>query len=110
MNDLAKSMALAKAAGNTAALDQFRAQYRDLAAQAGALRAQANQSDQPSAFLVKLDQLSDSAIATARKFGDDVSGAVGGASTLVRLLPWIVVAALVVLGIGLYRGSLKLKV
>lgn len=49
LSDLAKSMQLAQKSGNTAALDQFRAQYRAVSARLAALRTQANAADQDAA-------------------------------------------------------------
>lgn len=110
IGDLTRSMIAAKNAGNTAALEQFRAQYKVLSAQLAALRVQATQADAPSDFMKKLDAFSDSVINTGRNLGAAVDDTLKGAGTLARLLPWLLLLAVVVVGVGLYRGSLKLKV
>lgn len=110
IGDLTRSMIAAKSAGNDAALDQFRAQYRVLSAQLAALRTQANQADMPSDFMRRLDAFSDSVIDQGKKLGAAVDNTLTGASLLVKWLPWIVVGALVILGVALYKGNLKVKV
>ncbi len=100
-------MVLAQNTGQNQALDQFRAQYKIIAAQLAALRVQASQADMPFTFLLKLDRLSDAALATGKELGADVSGVLKGGATLARLLPWLLLLAVVVVGVGFYRGSLK---
>lgn len=102
-------MIAAKNAGNMAALDQFRAQYKVLSAQLAALRVQANQADAPSDFMQRLDAFSSAVIDQGKKLGAAVDNTLTGASLLVKWLPWIVVGVIVVVGIAVYKGNLKVK-
>jgi len=103
-------MVLAKDTGQEQALEQFRAQYRVLAAQLAALRIQASKADMPARFLLALDNFSDKVVETGRQLGADVSDTLSTAGTLVKLLPWLIVGALVIIGVAVYRGSLKVNV
>lgn len=109
LQDLARSMTLAKQTGQAQALDQFRAQYRTIAAQLAALRVKASQADMPAPFIVALDHLSDEAIAAGKRLGADVSDTLHTGVTLVKLLPWLIVGALVIIGVAVYKGALKVK-
>jgi TolA-binding protein len=110
LDDLATSMRLAYKVGNTQALNLFRAQFKQLSVQAAALRQQLNAADQPPALLQQLDAFSDKAITLANEVGADASDLAKGVTTTVKWLPVLVVLALVVLGVGLYRQSLKVRV
>lgn len=107
LRDLATSMRLALKSGQTEALNIFRAQYKALAQQAATLRQQLNAGDAPSALLVQMDALADRIIATGKDLGTDVSDTLKGAATTIKLLPVLVVLALIAVGIGLYRGTLS---
>jgi hypothetical protein len=109
LNDLAKSMAAAQATGQTQALAMFKDQFRQLSAQAAALRTQANTSDRPSAFLAKLDQFSDAAIALGRKVGAPVDDLLHSTSLLLKLLPWLVVLAVAGVLYWAIKGNVKVK-
>lgn len=109
LKDLARSMTLAKQTGQAQALEQFRAQYRVIASQLAALRVQASKADMPFAFMVALDKASDDAIAAGKQLGADVSDTLHTGVTLVKLLPWLIVGALVIIGVAVYKGALKVK-
>lgn len=109
LQDLARSMVLANQTGQAQALEQFRAQYRNIAAQLAALRIKASQADMPSAFIIALDKVSDDAIAAGKRLGADVSDTLHTGVTLVKLLPWLIVGALVIIGVAVYKGALKVK-
>ena len=112
IGDLTRSMIAAKNAHTSAgdaALEQFRAQYKVLSAQLAALRVQANQADALPSFMQRLDAFSDAVIDQGKKLGAAVDNTLTGASLLVKWLPWIVVGALVVIGVAVYKGSLKVK-
>lgn len=110
LDDLATSMRLAYKVGNTAALNIFRAQFKQLSAQAAALRQQLNAADQPSALLVQMDQFSDKAITLAKEVGADASDLAKTATNTVKLLPYVIVALVVILGLAVYNGALKVNV
>ncbi len=107
IDDLANRMMAANRAGDQATVDSLRGTFRDLSAQATALRVTLSQGDAPSPVLVKLDQLSDKLIAVGaavgEKVGDTLNAAVTASTTLIRLLPILVVAALVVAGLYLWQ-------
>lgn len=107
ISDLARSMQLAVQYNNRAALDQFRPQFRELATRLAALRAQANKAGQPSRLMIALDHASDVMITTGKAVGEDVSNIVKGGTLLVRFLPWLLLLAVIVVGVGLYKGSIK---
>lgn len=107
MGDLVRSMTLAQQAGNQAALDQFKPQFLELSHQLAALRVQANQADTPSSTMLALDSFSSAVIEAGKRLGADVDRTLTGASLLVKWLPVIVILAVVVIGIGLYKGSLR---
>ena len=112
LDDLARSMIAAKNATppNQQALDMFRTQYRQVAAQLAALRTQANQADAPSAFLLALDTVSDVAIATGKQLGVDVSDTLHTGVTLVKMIPWLIAAIVLIVGYGIYKGRIKVHV
>ena len=110
LDDLATSMRLAYKVGNTAALDIFRAKFKALSVQAAVLRQQLNANDQPSALLVQMDRFSDKATQLAAEVGADASDLAKGVAKTAKVLPWLIGAALLVLGIAVYRGALKVNV
>jgi hypothetical protein len=110
LDDLAKSMRLAKQY-QPAALPGLQQQFRQIMAQAAALRAQENQADQPAAFMLALSDFSDKATAVANQLGGDALDAVKGVTGTIRILPWLIGGAVLLLGavlfIGFKKGSLK---
>lgn len=110
LNDLTKSMQLAAATHQDAALAAFKVQFRELAATAAVLRSQASTSDRPSAFMLTLDKFSDDAIALGRKIGAPVDDLLHSSSLLLKLLPWLVVAVVVGAIYWAVKGGLKLRV
>lgn len=100
---IAVSAAQAKARGDTADLDRILALYNKARADAMTLRGQASQAEQPSAFMLALANFSDEATAVGVE-------AFGVLKTYANVLPWLIVGALVVLGIGFGKKQLKLGV
>jgi hypothetical protein len=100
------------------AADQLEVQIQNVGQQYNVIVGKLRDLEGPSSALVMLDKVGDTVIegvktgatATLTAAGQVVS-AVGntaaGLGTLAKVLPWAVLALLVVLGIGLYRGSLK---
>lgn len=91
------------------------AQYRELQPQAAELRATLT-ADPPPAWLLKLDVFSDRLLGFADAIGRGVEDVVGGvgdvassAGGLVRMLPLIAIVLLVVVAIGLFKGTLRAR-
>jgi hypothetical protein len=99
---IATSATQAKARGDDATLARLLSLYNRARADAITLRAQANAADEPSSFLLALDRFSDSAV----RVGSDAFGLVK--STL-GWIPLVLVAALVVVGIGFNKGTLSVR-
>jgi hypothetical protein len=99
---IAVSAAQAKARGDQADLDSLLVLYNKARADALTLRGEANETDQPAAFLLALDKFSAASVQVGvQAFG--IVKAVGVGT-------WLLVAgAVAVLGIGFYRGSFKLR-
>jgi hypothetical protein len=110
LHDLADSMTLAARTGQTQALAMFKAQFRQLSAQAATLRSQASQADQPAAFLQSLDRFSDDAIALGRKVGAPVDDLLRSTSTVAKLLPLLLVVLVGGLVWWALKGNLKVSV
>lgn len=103
----------AKARGDDVDLANLIALLRKVSLEANALRLQANRAGQPSAFLMQLDKFSDAVLGTAREIGsaavDAVSGTLTGIGAVSRLLPIVLVGALVILGMGVKRGTIRAR-
>lgn len=97
---IAVSAAQAKARGDTADLDRILVLYNKARADAITLRGQASQAEQPSQFMLALASFSDTATAVGVE-------AFGVLKTYANVLPWLIVGALVVLGVGFRNKSLK---
>lgn len=106
LDDLAKSMQLAKQY-QPAALPGLQIQFRQIMAQAAALRAQENQADQPSAFMQQLAAFSDKATAVASQLGGDALDLTKGITTTIKWLPIIIGGTVLLLGIALIVGFKK---
>jgi hypothetical protein len=109
LHDLYTSMVLAHKVGNTAALEIFREQFKALSAKAAVLRAEISAADAPPELLVQLAQFSDTLTNVAHEVGADVSGLAKGAVRTVTLLPIFLGLLIVVVGIGFWRGSLRVS-
>lgn len=109
LGDLATSIRLAQKAGQTAALEMFRSQYREIARKLAVLRAAASEAEAPSEFMQRLDAFSDDVIAEARAAGADVRDIVHATTGLVKWMPVVLLVALVVVGVGFWRRSLKVS-
>jgi hypothetical protein len=115
LRGIATSAMQARAAGDTADLANLLALFKQVAQRASELTAAVNQADQPSSFMLALSGLSDEILADGQAIGgaflDTAKAAKGtidatlGASTLLlRFLPWVLVAVVVVILIVLFRS------
>lgn len=97
-------------------LEDIRTRYATVLSQLNQLRQDVSGREMPSAFMLGLSSFSDSAI----KFGEAVAktassvvtaaGSVaGGLGTTAKLLPFILIGAVIVLGIGFSKGSLQIR-
>lgn len=91
--------------------------YRALTGQITQLRQEISGREMPSSFMLGLSNFSDAVL----KFGSDVAktaqtvvvaagSAAGGIGSTVKFLPFILIGALVVLGIGFNKGSLGVSI
>lgn len=110
------AMTQARDRGDTAALTSLLALYRTIAARAVELTAAVNQADQPSSFMRSLSNLSDELLDAGKAVGGafletaqaakgTIDAALGATSTTLNLLPWLLLAAGIVLVIVLVRAS-----
>jgi hypothetical protein len=100
---IATSAQQANARGDAADLDRVLALYNRARADAITLRGQVNEAERPSAFLVQLAAFGDAATAVGVE-------AFGVLKTYANVLPWLIVGALVVLGLGFKNKALKIGV
>lgn len=96
----------ARARGDEATVTVLREQYRELAAQVEALKAEAYAHDSPSDLLVALDRFSDETIAVGKEIGAGVGNVVSGVTSLVKYLPAIILVALLAVGL-FYAAKLR---
>lgn len=92
----------AKARGDQPTLDTLLALYNKARADAATLRGEANDADQPGAFLLALSQFSE----TATTVGRDAFGVL---QAYANWLPVLLLGALVVVGVGFRSKSLGVK-
>lgn len=106
LQDIAAVMRFALAHHDTAKWEAARAQFKELAAQAAALRTALNAADAPSSVLVTMDKFGDAVIAVGREVGEDVSLVVKGAAGVLKNLPLILGLTVAALGLGyaIYRA------
>lgn len=102
------SLALQQAIGrdDKVAVDNLRVTQRKLMQQIIDLQGEAYQKDMPSNLMRTLDSLSDSAIEVGRQIQQASIDTVKGAATLVKALPIILLAALVIVGL-VYAGKIR---
>ena len=99
---IAVSASQAKARGDTDGLRRLLDLYNRARADAATLRGTVSQAERPSDFLLALDRFSDAALAV----GADAFGIVAAAG---KALPFLLLAAIAVVGIGFYKGSLSVR-
>ena len=110
LNDLARAMTVAQQTGQAPALAMFKAQFRTLSAQAATLRTQANTSDNPGLFLRALTAFSDQAIKVGNAVGEPVGDLLHSTSTVLRLIPVLLVVVVVGIVWWALKGNLRVKV
>lgn len=103
MSAIATAMRQALARGDTTDLDSLRTLLKKVVADARTLAGEASQAEMPSQFMLDLANLGDQATQLLQETATGIGG-------LVSAAPLIVVGLLVVLGIGLYKGTLSAKV
>lgn len=112
----------AKARGDTADLANILADFKHVAQLAAQLTGAVNQAAQPSAFMTALSNFSDDALTAGKAVGGAFldtatnlkdlidallkAGKTGtdAASTLLKFLPWLIVAVVVVILVVLFRA------
>ncbi len=103
LRGIAVSAAQAKARGDQADLDRLLELYNRARQDAATLRGQASAADRPSDFMLALADFGDRATAVGVE-------AFGVLRTYANVLPWLLIGALVVVGIGFGKQSLKVGV
>lgn len=78
----------------------MRTKYREFSGRLAALRVEASRRDMPSAFMRTLDAFSDRVLAIGREAGALAGAAAKGLGGVLKNLPFFLLAALVVVGIG----------
>jgi hypothetical protein len=102
--------------GDTAALTSLLALFRQIANRAAELTGVVNQADQPSQFMRALSSFSDDMLSagaavggafldTAKAAKGAIDATIGATSLTVSLLPWLLLAAGIVLVIVVLRSS-----
>jgi hypothetical protein len=115
LRGIAMSAMQAKAAGDTADLANLLALFRQVAQRAAELTTAVNQADQPSSFLVALSTFSDEILSdgqaiggafleTAKAAKGTIDATLGASTLLLRVLPWLLVAVVVVILVVLFRA------
>ena len=110
------AMTQARDRGDTAALSSLLALYKTIANRAVELTAAVNQADQPSSFMRSLSNLSDELLDAGKAVGGafldtaiaakgTIDAALGATTSTLNLLPWLLLAAGIVLVIVLVRAS-----
>ena len=98
----------AKARSDQADLDSLMRLYRQVATRTRNLRASLP-SDAPSSFMVALDSFSDQAIGVGKSAFGIVEDFGQGAASITKAIPLVAIGLLVVLGIGLTKGTLSAR-
>lgn len=106
---MATSARQAKERGDAAGLQAVVALYRKVSAEAATLRQRANEADQPSAVMLALSDFSDASMAVAKELARDLGKVAGGVASAVGILPLLLVGVLVVVGVGLFKGSIRVR-
>lgn len=114
LSGLRAALRSARAAGNVAMESQVRSGVVNVLQRVVVLHQQMKESEMPSSVMRSLASLGDGAMGVARQVGgvskdllDAVDSIVKGLGGVGRMLPLLVVGALVVIGLGFHRGSLK---
>lgn len=105
----------AKARGDTADLANILANFKTVAQRAAELTAAVNQSQQPSSFMLALSDFSDKLLAegqavggafldTAKAAKGTIDATLGASTVLLKVLPWLIVAVVVVILVVLFRA------
>lgn len=90
----------------TETVTRLRALYVSIVAQVAELSKEAHAQDAPSALLVSLDHFGDEVVTTGKQLAAAAGDVVGGVAALVKYLPLILLAALVIVGL-VYAGKIR---
>lgn len=115
LRGIATSAMQARAAGDTADLSNLLALFKQVAQRAAELTAAINQADQPSSFMLALSGFSDEMLndgkaiggaflTTAQAAKDTIDATLGSTTLLLKFLPWVLVAVVVVILLVLFRA------
>jgi hypothetical protein len=103
---IAVSAMQAKARGDQRGLDALMILYRKVAARTRQLRGDLP-SDAPPAFMQALDRFSDEVTKVGKDVFNIVEDLGQGVTGTVKMLPLLIIGALVVVGMGLNKGTLS---
>lgn len=110
LNTLKQALVVATQRGDPALVEDVKTRYRTILGQLDALRRSVSGREMPSAFMQSLARTSDDILRTGSQITGAVGGVLSGVGMTARLLPFILIGALVVLGIGFSKGSLGVQV
>lgn len=96
-----QATAAAIARGDTTAVEVLRSNFRSVAAQVAALKAEALAADMPSDFMLTLDRFGDEVVHVGKQLGE----AAGNALDVLKYLPYIAVGLVVIVGL-IYAGKI----
>ena len=105
---IAVSAMQAKARGDQRGLDALMVLYRKVAQRTRQLRSDLP-SGMPSSFMLTLDQFSDEVTKVGKDVFNIVEDVAEGAASTVKMLPLLIIGALVVVGMGLNKGTLSYR-
>jgi len=110
LNTLTQALRNAQARGlDAAVIEDLKTRYREISGRLAKLRIEVSNQEMPSQFMQTLANIG----ANLEQIGSTIAKASGevlvGVGSTVKMLPLLLVGALVVLGIGLSKGSISVR-
>jgi len=96
----------AKARNDQVAIDALAQLYKKVRADVLALQVEAKAHDAPAAFLVTLDNMGDEVLKVGTQLTEAGANIVSGIGSTLKYLPYILLAALVIVGL-VYAGKIR---
>lgn len=109
LNTLKQALIVATQRGDPALIEDVKTRYRTILGQLDALRRSVSGREMPSAFMQSLARVGDEVTRVGSQITSTAGKVLGGVGTTFQLLPFILIGGLVVLGIGLSKGTLQYR-
>lgn len=110
LNTLRQALQNAVARGlTTATIEDLKTRYREISGRLATLRTEIANQEMPPQFLQTLAKIGDDVVAVGKQIVKAGGQIVGGVASTVSMLPLLLLGGLVVLGIGLSKGSISVR-